>query len=261
MTGAAHTTEVAMVTGASGGIGRAIAGALARSGRTVVITGRDRGRLDEACAAIATATGARVDGMVADAADTGAMRTVVARTLDRFGRMDILVNNAGTASLAGIDQSADAEWSRQFATNVFGPAAAIAVAWPAMVSRSRGCIVNVSSWAALDPFPGFVVYAATKAALNSVTRSCWNEGKDLGIRAFTIGPGAVETDLLRSAFDESVLPREACLRPEDVAALVMECIEGRREEALGKCLYIRREPESGAVVVTVETGAVSTVAR
>jgi NAD(P)-dependent dehydrogenase (short-subunit alcohol dehydrogenase family) len=249
MTRAVHTTEVAIVTGGSGGIGRAIAEALARSGRTVVITGRDEGRLLAACAAIGQSTGGTVEGLVADAGDTDAMRGVVARTVDRFGRVDILVNNAGTGSLVGIDQSTDAEITRQFAPNVYGPAAAIGAAWPSMVARRAGCIVNISSWAARDPLPGFLIYSATKSALNAITRSCWSEGKDHGIRAFTIGPGAVETDLLRSTFDASVMPPEACMRPEDVAELVMECVDGRREEALGSCLYIRRDPASGAVVI------------
>ena len=243
---------VAIVTGASSGIGRAIAEALGRAGDTVVISGRDGGRLAAAAGELSRATGAEVVPIVADAGDTAAMRKLVGAAVERFGRVDTLVNNAGLAEVRPIADTTDDAARTAFAANVFGPAAAIAAAWPTFVRQKRGCIVNISSWAAHDPFPGFFLYGATKSALSSLTRSCWNEGKDHGIRPFTIGPAAVETDLLRSAFDVSVLPKEACLAPADVAALVMECIQGQREEALGRCLYIRRDPESRAVRIVQE---------
>lgn len=245
-------TTVAIVTGASGGIGRAIAEALGRAGHTVVISGRDGGRLAAAADDLARATGAEIVPIVADAGDTAAMRNLVGNAVERFGRLDILVNNAGLAEVIPIGDTTDNAMRRVMAANVMGPVTAIAAAWPTFVRQQRGCIVNISSWSAHDPFPGFFLYGATKSAISSLTRSCWNEGKDHGIRPFTIGPAAVETDLLRSAFDVSVLPKEMCLSTADVAALAMACIEGKREEALGRCLYIRRDPETRAVRIIQE---------
>jgi len=243
---------VAIVTGGSAGIGRAIARSLHAAGHRVFITGRDRDKAAAAAGAIAGTGGPGVVPMAVDAGDVVAMRALVTEVVGGTGRLDVLVNNAGIGELIPIAETSEAALTRMFRANVFGPAAAIAAAWPTLVAQRRGCIVNISSWAALDPFPGFLIYGATKSALNSMTRSVWNEGRDHGIRPFTIGPGAVETDLLRSAFDESMLPRSACLAPEDIADLALACIEGKREDALGRCLYIRRDAESGAVVVEME---------
>ena len=243
---------VAIVTGGSSGIGRAIAEVLGRAGRAVVISGRDGGRLAATADALTGATGAEVVPVVADAGDTAAMRNLVGRTVERFGRLDILVNNAGLAEVIPIGDTTDEAMRRVMAANVMGPATAIAAAWPTFVRQRRGCIVNISSLSAHDPFPGFFLYGATKAALNSLTRSCWNEGRDHGIRPFSIGPGAVETDLLRSAFDEAAVPKDVCLAPTDIADLAMDCIEGKREGALGRCLYIRRDAETDAVRIIQE---------
>lgn len=247
-------SEVAIVTGGSAGIGRAVARALARSGRIVVISGRDEARLVAAADAISRETGTEVGAYRADASSTVAMREAVSDTLDRYGRLDVIVNNAGMGRVIPIAETTDAALELVFRTNVFGPAAVIGAAWAHLVERRRGCIVNISSWAALDPFPGFFLYAATKSALNSMTRSVHNEGREHGIRAFTIGPGAVETDLLRSAFGESIVPREACLRPDEVAALVMDCVEGRRDADAGRCLYICRDSASGGVQILADGG-------
>ena len=112
---------------------------------------------------------------------------------------------------------------------------------------------RLSSWAARDPFPGFFIYAASKAALNSLTRSCVNDAAQEGfvLRAFSICPGAVETDLLRAVADESVVPTEACLEPADVADLVLACIKGDRDAESGASIYVRRDRDSG---VEIEIG-------
>jgi NAD(P)-dependent dehydrogenase (short-subunit alcohol dehydrogenase family) len=113
-------------------------------------------------------------------------------------------------------------------------------AWPHFCTRNTGCIVNVSSLATTDPFPGFFAYAASKSALESLTRSAHGEGKRHGIRAFSVAPGAVETPLLRQNFSEKVLPHAATLDPEAVASLIVDCIEGRRDEDRGKSIAIKK---------------------
>jgi NAD(P)-dependent dehydrogenase (short-subunit alcohol dehydrogenase family) len=100
-------------------------------------------------------------------------------------------------------------------------------------------IVNVSSVASIDPFPTLTPYGASKAALNTLTRGCANEGAAVGIKAFAVAPGAVETEMLRAIFSEEQVPRSATLHPEQVAEVVVACAVGARDE------------ENGGVVVVV----------
>ena len=94
-------------------------------------------------------------------------------------------------------------------------------------------MVNVSSMATVDPYPGLSVYAASKAALESLTRSIAVEGREHGIRSFSVVLGAVETAMLRSVVSEAQLPREKTLEPRDVAEVVMACVEGRHDSRNG----------------------------
>jgi NAD(P)-dependent dehydrogenase (short-subunit alcohol dehydrogenase family) len=98
--------------------------------------------------------------------------------------------------------------------------------------------VNVSSRASADPFPGFFVYAATKAALESLTRSAAKEGAEFGMRAFSVSPGAVETPMLRRLFTPEQLSPDVCLDPEQVAHVVSDCVLGRRDEDSGKVISL-----------------------
>ena len=92
--------------------------------------------------------------------------------------------------------------------------------------------------ATIDPFPGLFVYAASKAALESFTRSIRNEAGPSRIRAFSIAPGAVETPLRRATFDEATIPRARTLEPEVIARVIVDCILGRREEDAGRVLAV-----------------------
>lgn len=130
---------------------------------------------------------------------------------------------------------------RAFRTNTFGPATIIRAAWPHFAARRAGCIVNVSSYATVSPFPGLFAYAASKSALDSMTRSCHVEGEPLGIRAFCINPGAVETPMLRALFSEDAVPRATTLDPGEVARVIVDCIEGRRDADRGSPVLLRRQ--------------------
>jgi short-subunit dehydrogenase len=244
-------SPVALVTGASAGIGLAIAGALAGAGFGLALVARDAGRLAAAARAIdAAAPGASVETHALDASDARALRRLVEDVADRHGRLDLLVNNAGRADLLPIPESDDETAAAAMATNALGPLAAIAAAWPIFERQGGGRVLNVSSWAARDPFPGFLIYAATKAALNSLTRSVHNEGRGMGVVAHAIGPGAVETAMLRSAFDEGAVPPSVCLAPDHVAALALACARGDHDDHAGRCLYIRMD-DAGRPEVTV----------
>jgi NAD(P)-dependent dehydrogenase (short-subunit alcohol dehydrogenase family) len=155
-----------------------------------------------------------------------------------FGRLDALVNAAGMGELHEISVTTPQLLRRTFETNTFSVALAIAAAWPVFTAQKRGCVVNVSSMATADPLPGFFVYAASKAAIDIMAKSCAIEGAGLGIRAFSVAPGAVETPLLRSLFDAQALPSSQCLEPEFIARVITDCVQGERDEDNGQVIYL-----------------------
>lgn len=233
---------VTLITGAGSGIGRALAIMLAQRHHRLVLAGRTHTKLQETerlCAAAAPASAAIT--VECDISDTAQASALADRALVDFQDLDVLVNCAGVAPLEPIASTSPEMLQHVFRCNAFGPAALISRAWPHFLSRGSGCIVNVSSLATHDPFPGFFAYAASKSALDSFTRSCHIEGEAHGIRAFTVNPGAVETPLLRGLFSHEQLPPERVLHPQEVASLIVECIEGQRERDRGKVIHVVRE--------------------
>ncbi|MCE9620692.1 MAG: SDR family oxidoreductase [Planctomycetes bacterium] len=229
---------VTLITGAGSGIGRACALQLARRKHHLVLAGRTESKLADAADEILAFGSGEVMIARADISDPAQARSVVDQTLERFGRVDNLVNAAGVAALAPIEKTTKELLSDTFATNTFGPAYLIAACWPRFRTQKSGCVVNVSSLASQDPFPGFFVYAASKAALDSMTRSVAREGAALGVRTFCVNPGGVETPMLRSLFNEKAIPKNQTLAPEAVATVIVDCIEGRRESDQGKIIVL-----------------------
>ncbi len=227
---------VAVVTGAGSGIGRATAIMLAQAGYALVLVARTREHVTQTAAL--TGVAERVEVVGGDVGDAWACRHMVARAVERFGRLDVLVNNAGLAPFLPIDKSDPATIEAAFRVNAMGPAWAIHHAWPVFVRQASGCIVNVSSMATIDPFPGLFAYAAAKASVNLMVQSCANEGKTFNIRAFSIAPGAVETPMLRAIVSEADLPASRCLSPEEVAQVIVACIRGERDGDNGKTIQL-----------------------
>lgn len=233
--------RTAIVTGAGSGIGREVALQLASLGYALTLAGRTRATLDETRARCeAQSAGARAECVVADMAVAREAGALAAACAEAHGGLGVVVNCAAVASLRPIERTDDELIERTFRANTFGPMALIRSAWPIFVQQGGGCIVNVSTYGTLDPFPGFLAYAASKSALDSVTRSCHNEGASKGIRAFTINPGAVETGMLRSMFPTSALPTSRTLDPADVARVIVDCIEGRRDNDRGRTIPLTR---------------------
>jgi NAD(P)-dependent dehydrogenase (short-subunit alcohol dehydrogenase family) len=230
-------SQVALITGAGSGIGRATAVLLAARGWELVLVGRREEKLKETCSVCGLAS-ARVLGLAADLADPAQAGIAVERALERFGRLDALVNNAGLAPRLPIGEHTPELIEEVYAVNALAPAQAIARAWPAMVrqgsdSGAGGCIVNISTMGTIDPFPGFFAYASAKAAVNLQVLCAAREGAPHGIRAFAIAPGAVETEMFRKIATEQEFPRSRTLTPESVAQVVLDCIEGRRDAENG----------------------------
>lgn len=237
-TAADRSNPVAIVTGAGSGIGSEVARILSSSDWRLVLAGRRREPLE----ALARSLGVNSTLVhPSDLADPAQVESLVRAAVDRFGRIDALVNNAGDAKAIPIDKSDLAALRAMFDLNSIAPAYATHLCWPVFLSQRRGCIVNVSSMATHDPYPGFFAYAASKAAVNLMARSCAKEGERLGIRAFAVAPAAVETPLLRSLFDPSAVSPAHCLSPGEVAHVIVDCIQGRRDRDNGRTIFLRRE--------------------
>ena len=239
---------VAIITGAGSGIGRACALRMAARGFRLALIGRNERTLDATLTEIAAQVDDAKEVIVlpADLADAVQAASVVDVTVDRWGRLDALIYNAGMAALHDIDATTPALLHECFAINAFAPALLIARAWKTMRKCHDGsnpagpCVVNISTMGTSDPFPGFILYAAAKSAVESFARSVANEGGKHGIRAYTIAPGAVETKMLRSLFSEAMIGPDKTLAADDVAAVVEACILGERPEASGSVIRISR---------------------
>ena len=223
--------RVALVTGASSGIGRATAVALAEAGAGVALAARRADRLEEVAARIRR-DGGRALAVAADVADRDAVFTLVERAAAEFGPVDILVNNAGIMPTSPLGQIHLDDWLRMVDVNVKGVLHCIAAALPTMLERRRGHIVNVGSLAGRRPFPGGTVYAATKFAVR-----CLSAGMQLelsaahGIRVTDIQPGVVATELVEHIPDletrQGFIDRwrdKKPMDPEDVAAAILYAV-------------------------------------
>lgn len=226
---------VAIITGGGSGIGLATARQLTAWNHRLVLSGRREEPLRVAAAEFGESQTECVAGDVSQPADAARL---VQAAISRFGRVDVLVNNAGHAPLANIDRTTHELLTDVFGVNTFAPAYLIAACWPHMTAQRAGCIINLSTLGTHDPFPGFFAYAAAKASVNLMARSCAKEGARQGIRAFSIAPGAVETAMLRANFPESRVPANACLKPEAVAALIVACITGQYDARNGDTIFI-----------------------
>jgi short-subunit dehydrogenase len=185
---------VAVVTGASSGIGAGLAAMLAAEGAHVVLAARRGDQLEQ------VANGIRRDGGVAlpvvtDLADDESLASLVARTRAEVGPIDILVNNAGYAVWKPLEETTIAEWDQTFAVNVRAAAYLCAAVLPEMQARGFGRIINVGSEAGVIIVPGLAAYCVSKHALRALTEVIQDGNHDNGIKAWVVCPGFVETGM------------------------------------------------------------------
>ena len=219
--------KVALVTGASSGIGEATAVALAEAGAAVAIGARRRDRLD-ALAAKLTDGGARVLALDLDVTDEQACRDAVRRTREELGGLDVLVNNAGVMLLGTIRGADTEEWRRMMETNVLGVMYMVHAAIDGMVEQGSGDIVNVSSVAGRVARLGSGAYNASKWAVNAFSESLRQEVTAKGVRIGLVEPGAVATELQShithpgaKAASEQMLATMRVLQADDIARAVV----------------------------------------
>jgi NAD(P)-dependent dehydrogenase (short-subunit alcohol dehydrogenase family) len=188
------TGKVAIVTGASSGIGRATALSLAGRGASVVAVARDEAALREVVELIPAGRG---QATPYDITEPRAAGLIVEAAIDRFGHIDVLVNAAGVIAMGAVEQTDDAQWSHVMEINVNAPFRLMRAAIPHLKPR-RGAIVNVSSVNGRRVFPGLAAYNVSKAALDHLTRCAAIELAAAGVRVNAVNPGVTVTNLHRS---------------------------------------------------------------
>ena len=239
------TSPVALITGASRGIGRAAAVGLATLGYRLALVARTEADLRET-ARLAGLAEADVLPLTADVADPARAEAVVGEAVARFGRLDALVNVAGLAPVRSIVGTSVEEWQAVLNTNLSAAFYLTKYAWPhlkaAAAARAdrHSVVVNVSSLAGRDPFPGFAAYGAAKAALNVFGLVAAREGQADGIAVHTVAPGAVETAMFRGIMTPEQYPVEKTLAPEEVADVIAQCVTGRLAHTRGEVIYLHK---------------------
>ena len=194
---------VALVTGASSGIGEATALALAASGAKVALAARRTDRLDAVVKQI-TESGGEALALACDVTAEAQVNQTVQAVKEKWGRLDMLVNNAGIAVLGPVLGADTSEWRRAFDINVLGLMYATHSALPLMKAQGRGHIINMSSVSARVSFPGLSVYCATKWAVNGFSESLRQEVAPDNIRVTLIEPGLVTTEINDRVTDEAM---------------------------------------------------------
>lgn len=210
--------SVALVTGATEGIGRAIAFALGRAGYRVGVCARTASRVESLVAELRTA-GITAAGRAADVSNPAQVHALVEAVGRELGPIDTLVNNAGIALLKPFAELSLEDWDAIMATNLRSLYLVTREVLPGMRERKRGAIVNVASLAGKNAFAGGTAYVASKHAVLGFTRSLMLEVRKEGVRVLAVCPGSVDTALIR---EQGVLPtNKVMLQPEDVAESVL----------------------------------------
>lgn len=193
------------ITGASSGLGRAIAENAVTAGHQVVATARNTSTLADLVAGHPE----QVIVLPLDVTDPGSREAAVAEAERRLGGIDVLVNNAGYGYTAAVEEGEDDAVERLFATNFFGPAALVQAALPGMRRRGSGTIVNVSSVGARVPIPGGGWYSAAKAALEGLSGALRKEVEPFGLHVVIVEPGSFRTDFRGRSAERSTTTIDA----------------------------------------------------
>ncbi|WP_234376984.1 SDR family oxidoreductase [Streptomyces sp. TP-A0356] len=246
---------VALVAGASSGIGAAVARRLAARGSAVALVGRRAPEL------MSVAAGIRADGGTAlpiglDLSADGGPEEAVARTEDRLGPVELLVCSAAAIRLADVHETEPRHWERQLRVNLTVPFLLARRVLPGMRARGRGWIVTIGSGVGSETVPGSGAYGVSKHALNRLTELIHEENRDHGVRAVTVSPGWVATRLAARPADLGVDSAEV-LTPEDLADTVEWLVDRPARMSVGP--LVRVEPAArhanAAAAMTRHVGA------
>jgi 3-oxoacyl-[acyl-carrier protein] reductase len=237
-------TELALVTGASRGLGEGVARALAHQCKAVILMARDNSSLAHVASEINSA-GGQACSVPCDVSDFTEVERAVSETRSRFGRLDILINNAGVIEpISYIATSDPAIWARNVTINLIGAYNVVRAVLPSMLAQGGGTIINISSGAAYQPLEGWSAYCSSKAGLAMFTRSIALETAGKGVRVFGFSPGTIDTDMqakIRESGVNSVskMPRSQLAPVEHAVRGVLFLCSSGADDLIGQDVSIR----------------------
>jgi len=218
--------RVVIITGASSGIGEAMARRFAAEGSKLVLAARRAEPMQKLADALVPG-GVECEIVPTDVTDAAAVDRLVARALERFGRVDVMINNAGNAVAKAIGESSPEEIDLQIDVNLKGVAYGCRSVVPVMIEQGEGFILNIGSICSVRHFPQYASYVAAKFGVLGLSRSVYEEVREHGVRCHCLCPAAVNTPWSQLAGGEGALPwpREQRLQPEDLAEIAVMMIK------------------------------------
>ena len=228
--------KVAIVTGASRGIGRAISVALAREGATLVLSARSIPDLQETARQVIAAGGV-AEIVVTELTEERSIRNLIDATRDKCGRLDILVNNAGVTHSAKLEETATQDWQRCMEVNARAPFILCREALPLLRESPAGFIINIASVVGVKGYPLQSAYTSSKHALRGMTISLAEELRGSNVRVHLLCPGGVDTELVTNVRPD--IKKEDLIGPGEIAELVLYLVTHKGNAVMDE-LHIRR---------------------
>ena len=232
--------KVAIVTGASRGIGRAISIALAKEAATVVLAARSIRKLQETAEQV-THAGGKAEIVVTELTEEESIKNLVKVTGEKFSRLDILVNNAGVTHSAKLEETATEDWERCIRINSRAPFILCREALPLLRKAETGYIVNIASVVGVKGHPLQSAYTASKHALRGMTISLAEELRGSNVRIHLLCPGGVDTELLQILRPD--IKKDDLMQPDEIAELVLYLVTHKGNAVIDE-LHIRRAASS-----------------
>ena len=229
-------SKVAIVTGASRGIGRAISVALAQEAATVVLAARSIRKLQETADQV-TKAGGKAEIVVTELTEEESIKNLVKVTNEKFSRLDILVNNAGVTHSAKLEETATEDWEHCMQVNVRAPFILCREALRLLKKSQAGYIINIASVVGVKGYPLQSAYTSSKHALRGMTISLAEELKGSNIRVHLLCPGGVDTELVQKVRPD--IKKDELMQPEEIAELVLYLVTHKGNAVIDE-LHIRR---------------------
>jgi NAD(P)-dependent dehydrogenase (short-subunit alcohol dehydrogenase family) len=229
-------SKVAIVTGASRGIGRAISVALAKEAAAVVLVARTIEKLQETADKV-TEAGGKAEIVVTELKEEDSIKNLVKTTNEKFSRLDILINNAGITHSAKLEHTATEDWQRCINVNARAPFILCREALPLLQKSQAAHIINIASVVGVKGYPFQSAYTSSKHALRGMTISLAEELKGSNIRVHLLCPGGVDTDMVGSVRPD--IPKKDLIKPEEIAELVLYLVTHKGNAVIDE-LHIRR---------------------
>ncbi len=229
-------SKVAIVTGASRGIGRAVSVALAQEAATVVLAARSIQKLQETADKV-TEAGGKAEIVVTELTEEESIKNLVKVTNEKFSRLDILVNNAGVTHSAGLEETATEDWERCMQVNARAPFILCREALPLLKKSQAGYIINIASVVGVKGYPLQSAYTSSKHALRGMTISLAEELKSSNIRVHLLCPGGVNTELVQKVRPD--IKKDELMQPEEIAELILYLVTHKGNAVIDE-LHIRR---------------------